>query len=299
MTKCPICSSARLALAFTAPTNRGLDQRQWSVFECGDCSHQLVNPQPSWQELEFYYNTQYPAYDPMHGSQLSDEQEVERAKRTGTIRHIPLPTGLRLLDVGCGGGWFLRVCKELGAIEQGVEPSEYAAGMTQKQGLRVFHGTLEMYIEQAPTGTQFDVITANHVVEHLPDPVKTLRVMKRLLAPGGYVWIAVPNAAYPICRALKGKWHSSDLPYHLMHFTPESMTEAGRRAGLSVRRQTTVSWPQHVAESIRLFLRFRCFLPRRLTAHLGYIIDPMAQRYARSVDLKVIGEGLLTEFVAD
>lgn len=294
-----MCGSKRLARAFSSPTNRGLDSRQWSVSECADCGHQCVNPQPTWDELQFYYNQGYDAYDPDHGSRGSDDLEIQHARQTGSIRHIPLPAGLRLLDVGCGGGWFLRICKELGAIEQGVEPSEYAASLTRKQGLRVFQGTLEEYAEQVPNGTQFDVITASHVIEHVPDPVRTLSTMRHLLAPDGYVWIAVPNAAYPICRALKGKWHSSDLPYHLMHFTPASMVEAGRRAGLKVKDQTTVSWPHHVAESIRTYLRFRWYLPRRLTRRLSFVVDPAARRFAEWADAKVLGEGLLTNFVAD
>jgi 2-polyprenyl-3-methyl-5-hydroxy-6-metoxy-1,4-benzoquinol methylase len=287
-----------LPFAFSAPTTRRVDRRRWRVSERGACGHQFINPQPSWQELEFYYNSKYVAYDPIHGSEASDDEEVERANRSGNIRHIPVPTGMRLLDVGCGGGWFLRICKRLGALKQGVEPSRYAAEIAQKQGTRVFHGTLEQYIEQAPSNTQFDIITANHVVEHLPDPVETLRAMNRLLALGGFVWIAVPNAAYPICRALKGRWYSSDLPYHLMHFSPASMAEARRRAGFVVRRQITESMPQHVAASIRLLLRYRFYIPQRLTSKLS-VLQAASKWYARRVDAKVTGEGLLTEFVPD
>ena len=290
--------STRFSLAFSAPTTRGLDQRRWTVFECGACGCQFINPQPSWQELQFYYNSEYVAYDPMHGSTGSDDQEVEKAKRTGIIRFIPVPTGLRLLDVGCGGGWFLRICQKLGTNAQGVEPSKLAAEMVQKQGLQVFNGTLEEYAEHVPSDTKFDVITASHFIEHLPDPVETFRTMKRLLAPGGYIWIAVPNAAYPIARALRGKWHSSDLSYHLMHFSRSSMAEAGRRAELKVRRQMTESQLPHVAASMRQFLRHRCFVPQRLTLKFG-LVDVPAKWYARHVDAKGIGEGLLTEFIAD
>ena len=239
LVSCPACGSTLVSFAYRAPTTRGQDQRQWSVDECKACGHQFINPQPSWNELESYYNESYEPYDTMHGSQASDDKEIERAKQTGTFRHISIPEGKRLLDVGCGAGWFLRISKRLGAIEQGIEPSAYAAKLAQSQGLQVFHGTLEAYVEQAPAGTQFDIITANHVVEHVPEPVETLRAMKRLLAPGGFIWIAVPNASYEICRVLKGRWHSSDLPYHLMHFTPASMVQAGRCSGLKVRRQET------------------------------------------------------------
>jgi 2-polyprenyl-3-methyl-5-hydroxy-6-metoxy-1,4-benzoquinol methylase len=254
-----------------------------------------MNPQPSWEELQSYYNSAYDAYDPMSGSEAADDHEVERAIRSGKFRHIPVPTGKRLLDVGCGGGWFLRICKKLGATEQGVEPSEYAAYLAQKQGLRVFCGTLESYVEQVSADMQFDIITASHVIEHVPEPVETLRAMRRLLAPGGFAWTAVPNANYPICRALKGWWVSSDLPYHLMHFTPASMAEAGRRAGLKVRRQTTESIPQFVAGSLGLYLRYKWKLPRRLTSKL-YVLDPVSHWYARRIDARVNGEAILTEF---
>ena len=182
LTNCPICDSSHVALAFNAPTTRGLDQRQWSIWECGRCSHQFINPQPTRQELESYYNAEYEAYDPAHGSNAADEEEVRRARDSGRIRHIPVPTGMRLLDVGSGGGWFLRICKKLGATEQGVELSKHAADMARKQGLRVFQGSLDEYVAQAPGESPFDIITANHVVEHLPDPVDTLRMMKGLLS---------------------------------------------------------------------------------------------------------------------
>lgn len=297
LANCPICASSRVAFAFNAPTTRGLDDAQWSIFECTDCSHQFVNPQPTRQELQSYYSADYEAYDPTHGSSASDDEELRRAKASGKIRHIPLPSGMRVLDVGSGGGWFLRICKKLGAIEQGVELSKHAAEMARNQGLRVFQGSLDEYLAQAPSPPQFDIITANHVVEHLPDPVETLRIMKSLVAPGGFIWISVPNAAYPLCRALKGRWHSSDFPYHLMQFSPASMTQAGHRAGLKVRRQTTESLPRVVAGSLRQYLRFRFLVPQHFTERLAPM-NVLARWYAQRSDANVNGEAILTEFVA-
>lgn len=298
LSNCPICESKQVSFLYSAPTTRGLDQRLWSVSECEKCGHQFMNPQPSWNELQLYYNSTYSAYNPMHGSQSDDDSEIEEAKRSGKLRHIPIPAGRRLLDIGCGAGRFLRLCRRLGAAEQGIEPSEYAAKVAQQQGLRVFHGTVESFVEHADMGSQFDIITANHVIEHVSEPVETLRAMKQLLAPGGFIWIAVPNAAYPICRALKGMWHSSDLPYHLMHFTPASIATAGRRAGLTARHQTTESIPRFVANSIRLYLRYNWKLPRRLTMKIG-VIDTVAAWYAQRADAKLSGEAILTEFIAD
>jgi hypothetical protein len=85
LTSCPVCDSTQLSWAFSAPTTRGQDQRRWSVFKCNVCTHQFMNPQPSWKDLEFYYNKAYYPYDPMHGSQATDDHEIEQAKRTGVF----------------------------------------------------------------------------------------------------------------------------------------------------------------------------------------------------------------------
>ncbi len=133
-------------------------------------------------------------------------------------------------DIGCRGGSFLRVAKRLGAIAQGIEPREYAARVAQSQGLDVWDDRGKLL-----NGRGLKSSRQNHVVEHVPDPVETLRAIRRLLAPREVIWIAVPNAASPICRALEGRWYSCDLPYHLMQFTPASVARAGRGVGLSVR----------------------------------------------------------------
>jgi predicted SAM-dependent methyltransferase len=135
------------------------------------------------------------------------------------------------------------------------------------------------------------------VIEHVPNPVETLATMKKLLAPSGIIWISVPNAAYPVSKALKGRWHSSDLPYHLMHFSPQSMAMTGQAAGLNVRHQTTDSMPKAVAASLGQYLRHRWFLPGRITKNAG-VLPIVSEWYARRADEKKKGEAIITEFVA-
>jgi 2-polyprenyl-3-methyl-5-hydroxy-6-metoxy-1,4-benzoquinol methylase len=292
---CPVCGSSHHQPAYSAPTTRGQDRKLWVVDECADCEHQFMNPQPSWDELQPYYNEGYEPYSPSHGSDTEDATQILIARRSGRFRHIPIPVGQRLLDVGCGAGFFLRIAKKLGAIEQGVEPSEYAASVAKQQGLNVFCGTLEDFVAQ--TSARFDVITSNHVIEHVPDPVSTLAAMKRLLAPGGFIWIAVPNAAYPPSKALKGLWHSADLPYHLMQFSPKSIAAAGAAAGLKVRLQATESIPRIVEASLGQYFRYRWLLPRKLTQETG-ALRFLAKRYAALMDARCNGEGIITEFVS-
>jgi len=296
--KCPVCQVDSIRFDYTGMTsNAKIDTRTWDVWSCKSCGHGFINPQPSWEDLEPYYSSNYVAYDPLHGSVGDDEKTVSHALAEGKHRHVPLQPGTRLLDVGCGAGFFLRVAQKLGAIVQGVEPSAHGAKLARESGISVFHGNLEAYISSGEAG-QFDVITANHVIEHVPNPVETLAMMKTLLAPGGYIWIAVPNAKYPLARKLKGLWHSTDLPWHLMQFSPESMALTGQRAGLKVRSQKTESIPRIVAGSLRLYLRYCWWLPRRLTLKIGLIDSRWAPGFARRMDQQCSGEAVITEFIA-
>jgi hypothetical protein len=120
--------------------------------------------------------------------------------------------------------------------------------------------------------------------------------MGSLLAPDGYIWIAVPNADCVFCRDLRGRWHSADLPLHLMQFTPESLAYAARQAGLEVIAIDTYSLPSATAASIRQVLRQRYFVPQRLTMRMPVIASYFAPRVARRLDAKGRGEALMARF---
>ncbi len=171
---------------------------------------------------------------------------------------------MRVLDVGCGGGAFLNIARDLGAVVQGVEPSAHGVESCRNQGLPVFHGDLRAFA--ATSGAKFDLITANHVMEHHSDPVAMFSEMKSLLAEGGQIWVATPNAACRFSRALRGDWHSADLPVHLQHFSRTSLARCAEEAGLIVEKTATAS-ENSLAGSLAQLLR-RYFVPGKLTLAL-------------------------------
>ena len=295
---CPICRSERFASHYRGRSTRTPeDGHTWSVDRCADCGLQFLNPQPAWEDLAAYYTADYNAYDSMHGARGQTlEAAVEAAKSTGEIRHIQVPRGKRLLDVGCGGGWFLRVAQQMGAEVYGVEPSRTAAEGVRSRGIEVFNGTV-IEFSQAWRGPRFDVVTSNHVLEHAPNPVEVLEAMKSVLADDGFIWISVPNAACRAARLLRDRWHSTDLPFHLMQFTPQVLGLAAQRAGLSVRRAYTYSLPTAVASSVRQFLRQRLWIPHRLTERLSLIDQRLSPWMAARIDAHGSGEAVVTELV--
>jgi 2-polyprenyl-3-methyl-5-hydroxy-6-metoxy-1,4-benzoquinol methylase len=292
---CPVCKSEKIRHDLDAPTTRGMDEKVWSIDRCEACSHGFMNPQPSWGELEGYYSASYDPYDPSHGAVASDDAVVEKARRDGEFRHVRISPGIRLLDVGCGGGYFLRIAARLGAEVQGVEPSDIAASRARAAGIPVFTGTLEIYVESIGD-RRFDLITANHVLEHTPDPVRTLGMMKQILAPAGLIWIGVPNADCTFSRKLRGRWHSIDVPFHLMQFTPESLSKAGSLAGLKIHQVKTYSVPSSTGASLRELLRRRYMIPRKVTQRIGVLNTMVAPWLARRHDVQSRGEAILMEF---
>ena len=103
----------------------------------------------------------------------------------------------------------------------------------------------------------FDLVTAFHVLEHLPDPLGVLRRMLGWLAPGGSAVIEVPNVAGAGARLFGRYWSGLDMPRHLVHFTPATLTALAERAGGRVVAMTHRTKPRYLIRSLRHLLADR------------------------------------------
>ena len=118
----------------------------------------------------------------------------------------------RVLEVGCATGYFTKALHDRGCRVVGIEFDADAASVAEKWAERVVVGDLDagtLWWELG--GEQFDVITFGDVLEHLRDPLATLRAAARTLKASGFVTISVPNIAHGDVRIalLEG-----DFPYH-------------------------------------------------------------------------------------
>ena len=156
-------------------------------------------------------------------------------RRAAADRHVrrlrrPRP-GARVLDVGCGNGEFLLEMREAGWTAEGLETDARAVARAREQALDVRQGTVE---DAHYSPQSFDAITLSHVLEHLHEPVATLRRCRELLRDDGVIWIATPNLSSPGHRRYGRDWRGLEPPRHLVLFTPSALALALDRAGFRV-----------------------------------------------------------------
>lgn len=169
------------------------------------------------------------------------------------VKLIERASGLRfgaLLDVGSGTGEVLLAAGERGWRAEGVEPERTAAEMARRRGLTVAVAELE---ESGLPERSFDVVSAFHVLEHIPDSRAFLRTMARWARPGGFVAVEVPNFASLQRRRLGDGWTGLRPHEHLVHFTPGTLRQTFIAAGIDpvlVRSPAYVGPPQSLEQAL-------------------------------------------------
>lgn len=209
----------------------------WQYFRCRGCSLVFLHPQPSEAFLDEHYQHYLPTGGPARMAWRRMMQPVTAWSAALLERRCKRPG--RLLDVGCGHGFFLKAMADLGWAVEGIEISatgrDYARDVF---GLTVSARTLP---RADFADGQFDVITLFYVIEHLTNPRAVLAEVRRLLRPGGLVLLRWPHTA-PLVRLLR-PWAESlklyQAPSHLFDFALRSMTILLNNLGFR-RIETTI-----------------------------------------------------------
>jgi 2-polyprenyl-3-methyl-5-hydroxy-6-metoxy-1,4-benzoquinol methylase len=205
---------------------------------------------------------------------------VQRHRLDNEYRHLPRPpaSGGRLLDVGSGSGSFVRIAHSCGWTVTGIEPDPTAAANSRRQGLNVLQGGLEQF-----DGSEdlFDVITINHVIEHMHDPLASLQDCYRLLKQGGHLWLQTPNIDSLGHRRFGRHWRGLEPPRHLILFNPRSLAIALEYAGFrminSKMGSNAVRLMNEASEAIRRGVSIDERIELSVAQKFGVLIDHLHQ----------------------
>jgi 2-polyprenyl-3-methyl-5-hydroxy-6-metoxy-1,4-benzoquinol methylase len=232
--QCPICGGM-----FEESAIRCTDYRVTSeIFEirvCTDCLFGMTVPQPSPEDIGKYYQTpDYVSHSETKQGIVNKLYHLVRKRNTanklGIIsRYSKEPS--ELLDVGCGTGYFLSVCKKEGWRVEGVEVDEGARSIAET---RIGQSVYSSMDELAKVGRRYDIVTLWHVFEHLHDVNRSFETLMRLLKPSGVLILALPNPTSPDAAYYKEYWAAYDVPRHLSHFSPASVRELTEKHNVNI-----------------------------------------------------------------
>lgn len=144
-----------------------------------------------------------------------------------------VPTGGRVLEIGCGGGGLLQRLRRTAALAVGVDTLGTALELARRRDASV---SLVRVTARNPlpfSADSFDAMIGQHVLEHLADVDDALYEWKRLLKRGGRLVLATPNACYP------DPAHFADAE-HTRVFAPTELADTVERAGFSVVHLSTI-----------------------------------------------------------
>lgn len=229
--ECPVCTNKNLR-KFIRCKDYTVSHETFDVQLCSSCQFGITTPRPETQKLASYYQSE--EYISHSGKSSGGLGFVYRAARSYSLRWKKRIISQyrnkgNALDFGCGTGEFLECLTQSGWSVAGVEPASQARLKSEKLIGHSIHASADAL----PANT-FDIITAWHVVEHVPDLRETLATLKRLLKKDGTIFIAVPNYQSPDAVRYQEHWAGYDVPRHLWHFSKQSMEIILKEIGLTV-----------------------------------------------------------------
>jgi len=173
-----------------------------------------------------------------------------------------VPTGARVLDVGCSAGYLGEALKHRrGARVWGIELDETDAAKARERGFEeVFTADLDRFAWDDLGSREFDAIVFADVLEHLKQPGEAIRGAARHLAPDGLIIASIPNIAHLSVRVelMEGGFAYEKLGLlddtHLKYFTKRTVEDLFRAAGMGIQRleATVYDLPEDsIAERLR------------------------------------------------
>ncbi len=260
MSTAEVASQARAGLCsrgISAPRGRGPghegrvlgEKETYRLIECRPCGFIHLDPLPGEEDLERIYSEEYFSREkPRFSEQVQEDGEWWKSVYDERLSFMESALGdgrRRILDVGCGPGFFLEHACARGWDGLGVEPSGLAAREARSKGVRVIRGLFEGEALKRE-GLAFDAVHMSEVLEHVRDPLKVLSGAFDLLEPGGMACVVVPNDFSPVQEVLRSNLGYEDywvaVPHHVNYFSFPTIRALMERAGFSLMK-TTATFP--------------------------------------------------------
>ena len=259
--KCEICGGKSFGCLFEKFINDFGVSERFMFYECMNCSSISIFPRLSPKELEKYYTKDYYAFNKI----LTKNESIKVKLRLFfyilyysnndnyylktllspfkfLIRGTKIISGIKLLDVGCGAGQFLYEMKECGLEVYGIEPGIISVPkwLNIKPDL----------IKAGYPKETFDLITMNHVLQHVADSVGILKEIHRTLKRDGIFIVSAANNRSLAYKLFGKNWFQLDVPRHLVNYSDNILIQFLELYNFKVIKNRHNSRPNQFVESL-------------------------------------------------
>ena len=232
-TTCLLCGSRKL---------KSLDgYEKHDLLKCSDCSFVFMRRIPTQEELYDHYSVY--AYE--------KEKEISLATKLSYFKLLnkfgKYRKSNKILDVGCGEGWFLELAKERCWEIYGTEFSARAIEICEGKGIKIYKGVLN---PENMEETNFDIIISSETLEHINNPRQECSNIYKLLRKGGLFYITTPNFNSYLRLIQKEKYSIIEYPEHLSYYSKKTLDKLLQQSGFyKLKLMTTgISLAKHRIE---------------------------------------------------
>jgi len=223
------------------------DHRRYLKFEsknveiaiCKGCGlfRTFPYPETDYGEQEFYCEHYLRNENLYRGFARDIVKIVKQYKQNG-----------KLLDIGCAVGFVLEESRKNGFNAEGVELNKKAREISRSKGFRVESRELK---ESGHEENSFDIVTLNHILEHIVEPNIFLQGIKKILKKDAILVVGVPNHDSLIAKLYRTRWYGWGIPEHIWHFDRNSLAGLLSKNGFKIEKLMQNSQHYSVSKSLR------------------------------------------------
>ena len=222
--RCLVCGEAGTEELLRAPDRFHGASEVYRLVRCSSCAlvwlDNVPKPEDMWQHYGQDYDRKIAEAGESSPGRWRDRRETLSLYKQGGA----------ILDLGCSSGSFLSTLDggnwDLHGVEMSTKSADRALALC---GAKVFVGDI---LDAPFQPASFDAITCFHVFEHLYHPREVLTKVSQWLKPGGIFYALMPNIDSAGARVFKTYWYALELPRHLYHFSPKSLSRLAGSVGL-------------------------------------------------------------------
>lgn len=231
---CDACGAGERDILFSNVRDYDLDLPEtYNVAKCRACGLAYPDPRPVTGSMPVYYPPDYNPFNPaqVKGPLARVKTIAERLKAKKVARLVG--THGSILDAGCSYGGFMHQLQQMGdwtlyGIDTDAGSIAYAR---QTYGLN----TETLSFEELPESEVYDCVIMKYVLDHLPSPRAAFEKLARIIRPGGYLILQLPNRQSWEAEVFGKYWHGWEIPRHTAYFSERDIRRLATRYGFEVR----------------------------------------------------------------